>query len=87
VLQGNGGWITFRNEAVKPTRNARCWQKIGTVGKRRPGSDHYLSRNRLEERRLLYEEEAAVVKRPIHVNDTTQLNQTGSRVELSLTDI
>jgi len=44
VLQGNSGWITFRNEAGKPTRNARCWHKIGTVGERCPGSGHYICR-------------------------------------------
>jgi len=34
--------ITLRNKAVKPTRNARCWHKIGTVGERCSGSGHYL---------------------------------------------
>jgi len=38
-------WITFRNGVVKPTRNARCWHKIGTDGERCPGSGYYLSRN------------------------------------------
>jgi len=41
ALQGNGGWTTFWNGAFKPTKNARCWHKIGTVGERCPGSSHY----------------------------------------------
>jgi len=47
VLQGNSGWITFRNGAVKPTRNAGCWHKLGTVGERCPGSGRYLSRTHI----------------------------------------
>jgi len=87
VLQGNGGWITFRNEAVKPTRNARCWHKIGTVGERCPGSDHYLSRSLLEERTLRRRSSCSLKPNSCQRHDSTQPNRQLGWVELSLTDM